>query len=136
MDMVATGAGDAWARRDEEFCYLTTTGRRSGRAHTIEIWFAFPGDGPGDTLYMMAGGRDGADWVRNLRHTPGVAIRIGDATWAARARVVAPDTPDDTLARHLLCAKYQGWRAGQPLSAWGRTALPVAFTLTGEAGPR
>ncbi len=26
---------------DEDFCYLTTTGRISGRAHTIEIWFAF-----------------------------------------------------------------------------------------------
>jgi hypothetical protein len=24
----------------EAFCYLTTTGRRTGRAHTIEIWFA------------------------------------------------------------------------------------------------
>ena len=24
---------------DEDFAYLTTTGRRTGRDHTIEIWF-------------------------------------------------------------------------------------------------
>jgi len=24
----------------EAFCYLTTTGRRTGRLHTIEMWFA------------------------------------------------------------------------------------------------
>jgi len=27
------------ALADTEYCYLTTTGRRSGRAHRIEIWF-------------------------------------------------------------------------------------------------
>ena len=25
---------------DEDFAYLTTIGRRSGKQHTIEIWFA------------------------------------------------------------------------------------------------
>jgi hypothetical protein len=36
---------------------------------------------------------------------------------------------DDALARELLAAKYQGWRAGAPLSGWARTALPVAVDL-------
>ena len=26
-----------WA--DEQYCYLTTAGRRTGRSHEIEIWF-------------------------------------------------------------------------------------------------
>jgi len=39
--------------KDEDFCHLTTTGRNSGRPHTIEIWFALHGQ----TLYMLAGGR-------------------------------------------------------------------------------
>ena len=78
---------------------------------------------------MMAGGRDRADWVRNLRREPTVAIRIGADTYRARARVVAPESPEDAVARRALCGKYQGWREGQPLSEWGRTALPVAFEL-------
>ncbi len=112
----------------EQFCYLTTIGRVSGRPHEIENWFAYPPD-PGRTLYMMAGGRDRADWVKNLRRDPAVAIRIGDDTFRARARVVEPGSPEDAIARRALCGKYQGWREGQPLSEWGRTALPVAFDL-------
>jgi deazaflavin-dependent oxidoreductase (nitroreductase family) len=68
------------------FCYLTTTGRVSGRPHTIEIWFALRDR----TLYLLSGGRDRSDWVRNLLAHPEVTVRIGrrDApTLAARARV-------------------------------------------------
>ncbi len=122
-------ADNPLAYRDEEFCYLTTSGRRSGRAHEIEIWFAFPPTGGGGVLYMMAGGRERADWVRNLLHDPTAMIRIAGRGWPATARTVAPDAAEDTLARELLCAKYQGWHAGQPLGEWGRTALPVAFRL-------
>jgi len=78
---------------------------------------------------MMAGGRERADWVRNLLHDPAATIRIAGQRWPATARAVAPDTMEDTLARELLCAKYQGWQPGQPLGEWGRTALPLAFTL-------
>jgi len=42
---------------DEECCYLTTTGRRTGRLHEIEIWFAVAGD----VLYMVAGNPTPAD---------------------------------------------------------------------------
>lgn len=97
------------------------------------MWFALPPDPTGGVLYMMAGGRDSADWIKNLRRNPAVTIRIGGTTWPATARIIAPGTPDDTLARQLLCAKYQGWREGQPLGEWGRTALPVVFVLAVEA---
>ena len=35
----------------EQYCYLTTIGRRTGKAHTIEIWFA----AVGDTIYLYPG---------------------------------------------------------------------------------
>src|SRR5438128_3103033 len=46
----------------EPFCYLTTIGRGSGRPHTIEIWFALHGA----TVYLLSGGGEGSDWVKNL----------------------------------------------------------------------
>ena len=122
-------AHDPQAYRDVEFCYLTTTGRVSGKPHEIEIWFACHPEPTSRVLYMMAGGRDRADWVRNLRHEPAVSVRIGDTILAATAQIIAPDEPDEQLARELLCDKYQDWRSGQPLSDWGRTALPVRFVL-------
>jgi deazaflavin-dependent oxidoreductase (nitroreductase family) len=108
----------------EAFCYLTTTGRQSGRPHTIEIWFGRR-DG---TLYLLSGGRDRSDWVRNLLADPTVLVRVDDRTWEARARVV-DDPAEDTAARRLLASKYQRWREGRPLSGWARTALPVALDL-------
>ena len=32
------------ANADDDFCYLTTTGRVTGEPHEIEIWFAVDGD--------------------------------------------------------------------------------------------
>ncbi len=109
------------------FCYLTTTGRVSGRPHTIEIWFALDGR----TLYLLSGGGDRSDWVRNLLAWPEVTVRIGrrDAPGlAGRARVVAPGTDEDALARRLVFAKYQPTYGGD-LSGWRRSSLPVAVDL-------
>jgi deazaflavin-dependent oxidoreductase (nitroreductase family) len=110
---------------DEDFAYLTTIGRSTGKAHTIEIWFGRHDD----RLYVLSGGGDRADWVRNLRKTPQVRIRIGTRTASATARVVRAGTQEDALARELLDGKYQGWREGKRLSSWARNALPVALDL-------
>lgn len=109
---------------NEDFCYLTTLGRRSGKPHTIEIWFARENG----TLYLLSGGGDSADWVRNLRKTPAVKVRIGSRTVAARAREVSAHD-EDALARRLLDEKYMGWKTGKRLSSWARNALPVAIEL-------
>ncbi|HEV8535233.1 MAG TPA: nitroreductase family deazaflavin-dependent oxidoreductase [Candidatus Limnocylindria bacterium] len=110
---------------DHDFAYLTTTGRRTGRPHTIEIWFAVR-DG---RIYLLSGGRDRADWVRNIRKTSAVRLQIGSRSTAARARVVRAGSSEDDLARQLLDAKYMDWREGKRLSAWAREALPVAIDL-------
>ncbi len=110
----------------DPFCYLTTTGRTTGVPHTIEIWFALD---PGDAtrLAMMAGGGRQSDWVRNLQKEPDVTLKLGPLLFPATARIVAPDEPDDALIRRLLVEKYRS--PSQPLDTWGRTALPVLFTL-------
>jgi deazaflavin-dependent oxidoreductase (nitroreductase family) len=107
----------------EEYCYLTTTGRVSGEPHEIEIWFGLQAG----TLYMLSGGRDRSDWVRNLRRQPNVTVRIGETRFAGRARIV--DTPEEhATARSLLLEKYAPRYSGD-LSDWGRNALPVAVDL-------
>ncbi|MDP9245476.1 MAG: nitroreductase family deazaflavin-dependent oxidoreductase [Chloroflexota bacterium] len=110
---------------DEDFCYLTTTGRKSGTPHEIEIWFAIQNG----TLYMLSGGGDAADWVKNIKTDRRVRVRINSQTAALNARVVRTGTSDDKVARELLDAKYMGWRVGKKLSSWARGALPVAIDL-------
>jgi deazaflavin-dependent oxidoreductase (nitroreductase family) len=111
---------------DLDFCYLTSTGRVSNTPHRIEIWFAMHEE----TVYLMSGGRDRSDWVRNLMVNPEVTLEIGDRKRTTRARVVEPDTEEDALARRLLVEKYTG-RGGGDLTSWGRTSLPVAIDWPG-----
>lgn len=109
---------------DADFAYLTTTGRRSRRPHRIEIWFALR-DG---RLYLLSGGGDGADWVKNIRADGRVRIQVGSRSIAAHARIVRGAT-EDRRARELLDGKYMGWRPGRKLSSWARDALPVVIDL-------
>ena len=108
----------------EQFCYLTTKGRCSGRPHEIEIWFAYNVR----TLYMLSGGRERSDWVRNIIAEPQVTVRIATSAFSGRGRPVEPGTEEDTLARQLLLEKYSRSYSGD-LAEWGRTALPVAIDL-------
>jgi len=108
----------------EEYCYLTTTGRKSGHPHEIEIWFGIQDD----SLYLLSGGGEDSDWVRNLRVDPNVTVRIAKHTFIGSARVVSEEK-EGTLARHMLAGKYQGWKQGQSLSEWRRTALVVGIEV-------
>ena len=107
----------------ESFCYVTTSGRRTGNPHRIEIWFAMAGD----TIYLLSGGGGRSDWVRNVIQTPGVTVEIGEQTFGGRARIVS-DPSEDQTARHLVFAKYDPTYAGD-LTTWRNTALPVAIDL-------
>ena len=112
---------DLEALSGEDFCYLTTVGRVSGTPHEIEIWFALDGD----TLYMLSDSH-GSDWVKNLRRTPRVTVRIAGERFEGSASVVE-DGEEDELARRLLVEKYE--QEPGSLSNWRRTALPVAVDL-------
>jgi deazaflavin-dependent oxidoreductase (nitroreductase family) len=103
------------------FGYLTTTGRITGRSHRIEIWFAMR-DG---VVYLLSGGREASDWVRNIQVTPDVVLEIGDVRRLTRARLLEPGTDEDARARRLLLEKYAG--PGENLDEWARTSLPVAI---------
>ncbi len=107
-----------------DVCYVTTTGRVSGRPHRIEIWFGIQGG----TIYLLSGDRYRSDWVKNLRRQPEVAVEIAGQHFQGRSRIVS-DAQEEAQARRLLAAKYQQWREGLEMSEWARTALPVAIDL-------
>jgi deazaflavin-dependent oxidoreductase (nitroreductase family) len=111
------------ALANEQYCYLTTTGRVSGEPREIEIWFGIEDE----IVYMLSGGRDRSNWVRNLIANPRVNVRIGDRILAGRARIV-DDRDEGALARRLLFEKYSDGYSGD-LSDWRDTALPIAVDL-------
>lgn len=110
---------------DDEFCYLTTTGRVTGLPHEIEIWFAIV---PAErTAYLLSGGRDRSDWVRNLKREPRLTLRVSGLTLHGFARFIEGEE-EDPSARRMLVTKYES----EPgvLSEWRENSLPVAIDLT------
>ncbi len=120
MDEAIDGLTDV---ADDDFCYLTTRGRVSGHPHDIEIWFALDGR----TLYLLSGGGDRSDWVRNLRADPSVRVRLRDATFPATARIVDAGDESDR-GRGLVFDKYQPRYSGS-LERWRRESLLVALDV-------
>ena len=108
----------------DDFCYLTTTGRRSGRPHRIEIWYG----GTPPTVYLMSGGGDGADWVQNLQADRAVLLEIDGVTFDGTASVL--DGEEAEQARWLVFDKYTNRYEGD-LVAWRGRALPVRIDLGG-----
>jgi len=117
----------------EQFAYLETIGRVSGTPHEIEIWFAGEVDETGQSirLYLMAGGRGRSDWVKNLKRTPRVRIRVAERWFEGSARVIERE-PGEHRARELVCAKYMRYDpemdADLP-TGWCREALPVVIEV-------
>ena len=107
---------DLRALAEESFCYLTTTGRVTGRPHEIEIWFSLVPET--QTLYMLSGGGDRSDWVKNLRRNPEVTVRIAGEQFAG-----APARPETR--------RKTSWRGG----SWSRSTRAVLdVSRTGAAG--
>ena len=109
----------------QDYCYLTTKGRVSGRPHEIEIWFG----NKNNSFYLLSGGGYDSDWVKNLLKDPNVTVRIAKHIFIGKARIVE-DEKEETTARYILAEKYQEWEEGRTLSEWARTALVVGIDLT------
>ena len=107
----------------DDYCYLTTTGRRTGRPHRIEISYA----ADGANVYLLSGGGRSSDWVQNLLAEPAVVVEIGGESRSARGRVLEPG-PEAERARSLVFAKYSPRYSGD-LTSWRERALPVAIVL-------
>ncbi|MFP5376203.1 MAG: nitroreductase family deazaflavin-dependent oxidoreductase [Acidimicrobiia bacterium] len=120
---MSEAAGAEQPFHGDDYCHLTTTGRRTGRPHRIEIWYA----AEGNTLYLLAGGGRSSDWVRNLCADPNVLVELGGDVRPGLARVVETGHEADT-ARALVFGKYAP-RYGGDLTAWRRSALPIAVDL-------
>ena len=107
----------------EEYCYLTTRGRVTGRPHEIEIWFG----ARGQSIYLLSGSHS-SDWLKNLRRDSAVSVRIAEHVFPGTARLVA-EKEEEMAARYMLAEKYQEWDEGKKLSEWARTAVVVGIDL-------
>ena len=90
---------------NESTVEITTTGRKSGKAHTKPIWFVYDKG----HLYLQSGQEGKSDWYQNLKKNPQMTLKIGTVTFQGKAKFI--DDQNETERIHgLFSAKYIGAR--------------------------
>jgi hypothetical protein len=90
------------ALRKEKLAHLTTVGRKTGRAHRVELWFSLA-----DGRIFLSHEGDYTDWMRNIAKTRRVHIQIGTLDVEADATILKEGTPNE-LGKVSLYEKYYG----------------------------
>ena len=96
---------------------VTTTGRRSGRRHTVPLWFV-AGSEAGPVYLWHCRGK--TDWVANVRAGGDLTLDFGDGPVAARATRV--EGRQREWARGAFHRKYLGARVFQ-LLGWSTRSV-------------
>jgi deazaflavin-dependent oxidoreductase (nitroreductase family) len=92
-----------------QFLYLTTTGRKTARQYTIEIWFIEYNT----RYYIISERKKASDWVQNIISDPNVSFNVNNKAYKGYARLV-DKSKESILANavsDLMFSKY-GWNDG------------------------
>lgn len=90
--------GEIQGMHRERLVLLTTTGRRTGRRHTVPMMF----HREGNLMFVMAsnqGDPKEPDWYRNLVANPRVDVELADETFQATAKPLEGDQRDRQWAK-------------------------------------
>ena len=107
----------------EKFVYLTTKGRKTGREHVVELWFALSGE----NMYLSHEG-EGTDWMKNIVKEERVKMRIGSENLTGKARLTAPGSDRREAGMKALYEKYYGPASKQVLDDWFELSTVIEIT--------
>jgi deazaflavin-dependent oxidoreductase (nitroreductase family) len=97
---------------DEKYIYLTTRGRKTGKPHTVELWFATAAK----KIYLS---HEGAytDWMKNILDNNRVEFKIGKILFKGNARIAEGGEAFE-LGKHALYLKYYGNADEDTINDW------------------
>jgi len=97
----------------QKFIHLTTKGRKSGNAHTVELWFAVRNG----RVYLSHEGKE-TDWMRNIERNGQVSFEIGGKNFSGKARCLEDGTDEAWTGKVALYEKYYGKATGDVIEDW------------------
>ena len=106
----ATGGRVGRRLVNNDMLLLTTTGRRSGKDHTVPLLYLVDGE---DLIVIASwGGRaTNPQWYENLLAEPRVLVQVRGRRWPARAMTAPPEARERIWP--LVLAAYDGYREYQ-----------------------
>jgi len=97
---------------DEEYIYLRTKGRRTGKPHTVELWYAVASG----RIYLSHEGKY-TDWMKNILKDDQVEFRIGGTRFRGRAHIVGSGEAFE-VGKRALYRKYYGEASEEVIEDW------------------
>ena len=109
----------------EQYIHLTTRGRKTGKPHTVELWFALS-DGK---IYLSHEGKH-TDWMKNLAKNGSVTAEIGGREFRGTAKIVGAGASRE-MGKRSLYEKYYTKGASQAvLDDWFSLSDVVEIILS------
>ncbi|MBI4277247.1 MAG: nitroreductase family deazaflavin-dependent oxidoreductase [Armatimonadetes bacterium] len=111
--------------RVSQYLNLETTGRRTGRPHTVELSFVYDGE----AICFLAGRGGKVDWVKNIRKEPRARVKVGGRVFPSRAEIAR-----QTQVEHIL-EMFRDKYGTRYVKTWYESTarLPVRVTITTAA---
>ena len=109
----------------QKLIHLTTKGRKTGRPHTVELWFAV-GDAK---VYLSHEGKE-TDWMKNLKQNGQVSFEIGGENFTGKAHYIEEGTEEAWRCKVNLYEKYYGKAVKDVIEDWFSLSKLVAIEPT------
>ena len=110
--------------RKKKLAYLTTIGRRTGKTHSVELWFSYASG----KIFLSHEGRY-TDWMKNISANKHVNIRIGKVILEADATIVREAQPKE-LGKRSLYEKYYGPAPKATIDDWFELSTIIELSLS------
>ena len=92
--------------------YLTTIGRKTGKPHTVEVWFSYERG----NVYLSHEGKY-TDWMKNIIKDGSIELKINNKKFKGIARIVQDEMTFDK-AKNSLYLKYYGQADREVVDDW------------------
>ena len=108
-----SGKEDLAGVTSSRLIHLTTVGRRTGRPHTVELWFAVRER----KVYLSHDGEE-TDWMKNTRRNDRVSFEIGGKSFTGRAQFLKDGMDEAEIGKLVLYEKYYGKASKDVIEDW------------------
>jgi hypothetical protein len=99
-------------------------GRKSGKDHVVELWFALVGG----KIYLSHEGKH-TDWMKNLLKNSTVKMKIASITLTGKAKIAQMGSPEREEGMKALYGKYYGPATKQVLDDWFELSSVIEISL-------
>ncbi len=110
------------AVKAKQYIHLTTQGRKTGKPHTVELWFAFAGG----KIYLSHEG-DYTDWMKNVTKHWRVTVKIDSLSFDAAARILKEGSSRE-LGKKELYEKYYKSASKEVIDDWFSLSTVIELT--------